>query len=193
VIRGQVAKVLTTRELAINRGSRDGVQVGMRFAVLDPRADNIKDPETGEVLGSVSRPKVNVEVTRVEERLSLAATYRTRRVNLGGQGAGITALGKLFEPPMYVDEFDTFKASDQSWQELDESESFVKVGDPVIELGQREQELQTEGKIAQAGAMIATRGRPRASHPSSPARRTRRSAAPKEGSSNGGQAPEAAS
>jgi hypothetical protein len=193
MIRGQVARVLTTRELVINRGNADGVGVGMRFAVLDPKADNIRDPETGEVLGSVSRPKVNVEVTRVEKRLSLAATYRTRRVNVGGQGAGISALGKLFEPPEYVDEFDTFKASDQSWQELDESESFVKVGDPVVQLGEREQELQTQANLGQAGAMIANGQRPKASHPSSPARRARRSAALKEGSTDGGQAPEAAS
>ena len=192
MIRGQVAKVLTTRELVINRGYADGVDVGMRFAVLDPRADNIKDPETGDVLGSVSRPKVNVEVTRVEERLSLAATYRKRRVNVGGQGAGLTTLGKLFEPPLYVDEFDTFKASEQSWEELDESESIVKVGDPVVQLGEREQELQTEGKIAQAGATIANGDRPTFSHPSSPARRARRSAAPKEPNTDGGQGPEPA-
>jgi len=51
----------------------------MRFAVLDPKAENVKDPETGAILGSIVKPKVNVEVTRVEPRLSLATTYKKTR------------------------------------------------------------------------------------------------------------------
>jgi hypothetical protein len=50
LIRAQVAQVLNSTDLAINRGSKDGVEVGMRFAILSDRGADIKDPVTGEVL-----------------------------------------------------------------------------------------------------------------------------------------------
>lgn len=181
MIRGHVARVLTTRELVINRGALHGVQVGMRFAVLDPKADNIKDPETGEDLGSIFRPKVNVEVTRVEKGMSLVATYRKRRLNVGGQGAGIGALGRLFEPPVYVDEYETFKASEQAWQELPEAQSYVKVGDPVVQLGEREEELQVEAQTGLAGARIVNARLTKAGAPPPAARRRPRGAGASKG------------
>jgi len=124
----------------------------MRFAILDPKAVGVKDPVTGEVLGSIFKPKVSVEVTRVEPRLSLAATYRKSRVNIGGSGTGLTTLGRLFDPPQYVDQYETFKSSDQSWEELPEAESYVKVGDPVVQVSQRQAELQVETSAATGSA-----------------------------------------
>ena len=58
LIRGKVARILTARQLALNIGVKDGVKVGMLFDVLDPKGDDITDPDTGEVLGSLYRPKV---------------------------------------------------------------------------------------------------------------------------------------
>src|SRR5262249_52570621 len=87
-IRGKVAQILNSRNLVINVGSRDGVVVGMYFDVLDPKGEDIKDPDTGEVLGSVERPKVRVQIVQVQERLSVASTYKQRQVNVGGQGLG---------------------------------------------------------------------------------------------------------
>jgi len=52
-IRGKVARILNSRELAINVGSADGVDVGMYFDVLDPKGEDVKDPDSGEVLGSL--------------------------------------------------------------------------------------------------------------------------------------------
>lgn len=176
MIRGQVARVLTTRELVLNRGVSHGVKVGMRFAVLDPKAEHIKDPETGDELGSLYRPKVKVEVTRVEPRMSVAATYRKRRINVGGQGGAMTSLGKLFEPPQWVDEYDTFRTSDQAWQELPESQSYVKVGDPVIEISEREEQLDVETQTGLASAKIVNTKGPARGHPSSVGRRVRRKA-----------------
>ena len=57
-IRGKVARVLNEREIAINIGTAHGVTVGMYFDVIDPHYENIKDPDTNEVLGSLGRPKV---------------------------------------------------------------------------------------------------------------------------------------
>jgi hypothetical protein len=52
-IRGLVAELIDDRILVINRGSDQGVQVGMRFAVLNRKGHNVVGPETGESLGSV--------------------------------------------------------------------------------------------------------------------------------------------
>ena len=71
-------------------GSADGVEVGMYFDVLDPKGEDVKDPDSGEVLGSLDRPKVRVKVTKVQERLSVASTYKTYEVNVGGSGGALS-------------------------------------------------------------------------------------------------------
>jgi hypothetical protein len=138
-IRGKVARILNSREIVLNVGSTNGVGVGMKFDVLDPKGEEINDPETGEVLGSLSRPKVRVKVKTVQDRLSVASTYKTREVNIGGTG-GVGALGSIgslsdmLRPPQYVKKVETFKTTEKTWEDLDETESFVKTGDPVVQI-----------------------------------------------------------
>ena len=81
-IRGKVACVLNTREFAINKGSEDGVRVGMFFDVIGSQHNNIKNPDTKEVLGSIVRPKVRVKIVDVEVKLSVATTYRREDVGI---------------------------------------------------------------------------------------------------------------
>lgn len=134
-IRGKVARILNSRDLAINVGSKDGVVVGMHFDVLDPKGEDIKDPDTGEVLGSVERPKVRVQVVKVQERLSVASTYKKRQVNVGGQGAGLSGgFAEFFLPPKLVTKYETLKTTERTWEDLEESESYVKIGDPVVQV-----------------------------------------------------------
>ncbi len=133
-ITGAVAKILTARELVINRGRQHGVRPGMKFQVLDPKGEDIRDPETGEILGSIDRPKVSVEVTTVEERLAVAKTFHSRTVTVGGAYGGLSALAKQFEPQRTITQYDTLKTAESTWESLDESESFVKTGDPVREI-----------------------------------------------------------
>ena len=47
--------------MVINVGSNNGVVVGMRFDVMDTKGQDVQDPDTGELLGSIERPKVRVE------------------------------------------------------------------------------------------------------------------------------------
>ena len=134
-IKGSVARVLSTRELVINRGSADGVELEMKFSILDPNGLDITDPETGTVLGSVHRPKTQVVVTQVEPHLSVAMTFKYTETNVGGTGlADLSAMGavsKLFEPPKFVRQYETFRTEDAPWDEINESQSYVKPGDPV--------------------------------------------------------------
>ena len=138
-VRGRVARILSSRELVINRGTDDGVSVGMRFAVLDPAGENIHDPATNEILGSLQRPKVQVEVTQAGPRISVAKTYRFSEVNVGGTGTslGFLTMGSIARqlvPPRFEKRYETLKTKDANPEPLSEEESIVKVGDPVVEI-----------------------------------------------------------
>ncbi len=108
-IRGKVAHILNTREIAINVGTENGVTVGMYFDVMDAHYENITDPDTNEVLGSLERPKVRVKIIHVQEKLSLATTYRKERVNTGGTGRGIPLgpFARALMPPTWVEKYET--------------------------------------------------------------------------------------
>jgi hypothetical protein len=133
-IRGRVASILNSRDLVINRGGEAGVRLGMKFAVLDPAGQDITDPETGSIIGSVSRTKVQVEVTQVTDKLAVARTYRHSTVNIGGIGSAMGDIARMFTPPRYVERAETFKTSEADWEPLTESESIVKRGDPVVQI-----------------------------------------------------------
>lgn len=68
-IRSKVARILSDRELAINKGAADGVTFDMRFCKIE--IVEVKDPDTHAVLGTVERPIVFLEVIEVQEHLSV--------------------------------------------------------------------------------------------------------------------------
>jgi len=134
-IRGKVAQILNSRELVINVGERDGVVAGMYFDILDPKGEAVKDPDTGEVLGSVGRPKVRVKVTKAQEKLSIATTFRKEKINIGGNAPDPTfGFTKFLMPPQWVTIYETLKTTEKTWETLDEEKSFVKTGDPVVQV-----------------------------------------------------------
>lgn len=140
-IRGKVARILNSKELALNVGSKDGVRVGMYFDILDPVGEDIADPDTGEVIGSLELPKVRVKIMRVQERLSLATTYRKKKkINVGGSGLGSptrfagSALSGLFLPPEFQTWQETLKTREKTWEDLSEEDSYVKSGDPAVQV-----------------------------------------------------------
>lgn len=133
-IHGKVARLLNSRELALNIGSTDGVKIGMLFDVLDPKGEDIRDPDTQEILGSIKRQKVRVKIISVQDKLSVASTYKATEINVGGTGdfAGVGRISAMLMPPKYVKSFETLKTTEQTWENLDESKSYVKTGDPVV-------------------------------------------------------------
>lgn len=138
LIRSKVARVLNSREIVIAAGSTQGVVEGMYFDVMDPKGEDVRDPDTGEVLGSIERPKVRVKVTQVQERLSVASTYKKEKVNIGGTGYAMGAFGlaQALMPPKYVTKYETLKTDEKTWEDLDEEESYVKSGDPVVQVAE---------------------------------------------------------
>ena len=130
-IRGKVARVLNDREVALNRGLDHGVSRGMEFDILSRNAQEVRDPDTDELLGSPQRPKVRVRVNLVyNDKMSVAETFRKRRVNVGGKGVGLG----LFEPPKWEDHYETLRIEDARVDEIGELDSYVSRGDPVVQV-----------------------------------------------------------
>ena len=132
LIRGKIAKILNSRDVALNIGKHQGVESGMLFDILSDAGLDIKDPDTGEELGSVDLPKTRVRITRVYDTLSVASTYRTKRVKVAG-----SSIGSLFEPPAWETHYETLKASgsfERAGEDLDESRSYVSRGDRVVQV-----------------------------------------------------------
>ena len=137
-IRGKVARVLNAREIAINIGAVDGVSNGMYFDVMDAQGQDIKDPDTNEVLGSFERPKVRLKITHVQDKFSVASTYKSKQLNLGGIGIypalGFGPIARSLMPPSWVTKHETLEKTGETPNELKESESAVKTGDPVVQV-----------------------------------------------------------
>jgi hypothetical protein len=116
-----VAQVIDDHTLVVNRGSEHGVGIGMRFAVLNAKGAEITDPETGESIGSVDIDKVIVKVVRVEPRLAVARTFQRFATGFGALFGGMRT--------------ETLRIEDSTYkQDLDEKDSYVKIGDPVVEV-----------------------------------------------------------
>lgn len=126
-ITGKVALVLGPRELVINKGTRDGVWNGMKFAVLDLRASNVSDPDTDEILGSISMEKIRVQVVKAEARVALARTYERVYVPSGlGFSSNLQEILAGTAP-----RYKTFTSESATW---DETKSIVKRGDTVEQI-----------------------------------------------------------
>ena len=76
-------------------------------------------------------PLVRVEITEVQERLSVARTYKCWKANVGGMGIGLSG---FITPPEWITRYETLKASEHGWEEFDEEKSLVKTGDPVVQI-----------------------------------------------------------
>ena len=129
IIRGKIAKILNSREVALNIGLEGGVAVGMVFEILSSNSQTILDPDTGAVLGSFTSPKTRVKVNRVEDKFSVAGTYRSKRVDVGNP--------RLFSAPVWETRYETLKAKgsfETSYEDLQEQDSYVAIGDPVVQV-----------------------------------------------------------
>ena len=51
LIRGKIARILSTREVALNIGEQNGVALGMLFDIVSEAGLDIRDPDTDRELG----------------------------------------------------------------------------------------------------------------------------------------------
>ncbi|NYI78430.1 hypothetical protein [Nocardioides panzhihuensis] len=133
MIEGQVAALLNKRELALTVGEADGVTPGMRFVVLNSKGVGIRHPETNELLGDVPVPKTIVKVTRVQgAHLSIARTFRTIPGKPGLADVLMRTNTSFAGTPDRVETL-AIDPSKADLVEIDDEDSYVKRGDPVIQ------------------------------------------------------------
>ena len=135
LIRGKIAKVLSDREVVLNVGHEHGVQAGMFFDIRAASGFEVTDPDTGEVLGKIDRPRVKaqVKVTNVEDKFAIAMTYRTERVNVGVSGA-LSSLAAVFGTPTPITRVERIRSHERAEYPLSESERYVEIGDSVVQI-----------------------------------------------------------
>jgi len=71
-VEGQVARIIDETALIINRGAKDGVAQGMRFAVF-VEVEDVVDPETKKSLGKWELVKSEVVAGHVQEHMTICA------------------------------------------------------------------------------------------------------------------------
>ena len=123
LIRAHVARVVNSTDLALNKGSDAGIEVGMKFAILSDAGVDIKDPITNEVLDSVEIAKTVVKIINVKPRVSIGRTFRKMEsYSIGRMITGDTT------------RVETLKSEESTVQEeLDPSKAKVKEGDNAVE------------------------------------------------------------
>ena len=135
-IRGKIARVLNEREIAINAGTTDGVTVGMQFEVMYTQGEDVRDPDTGEVLGAIELPKTRVQVIHAQEKLSVAVTPRSKTDLLEDLATlAIPTLGPVARSVIVTPRkpYAPLKKTRKTDNEL-EKDNFVKIGDPVVQV-----------------------------------------------------------
>ena len=68
---GRVAAILDDRQLVLSVGAQQGVTRGQHFAVFEDGPE-VKDPVTGESLGTLDIIKAELQVAHAQERLAIA-------------------------------------------------------------------------------------------------------------------------
>lgn len=141
-IEGKVAQVISERDLAINRGLRAGVDIGMVFRIMSPEPEVIFDPDTGEPLGAVDVTKVEVEVITVQDNLAVCRTFKKvvtpGRPARTGLASPFGALGQnIFGDPgtPESERYQTLRTDEEFVaRELDPKGSYVKRGDRAVQV-----------------------------------------------------------
>ena len=136
-IRGKIARVFSAQEVALNVGTAKGVTVGMCFDVMDAGED-INDPDTGEVLGSIERPKVRVEITHAQEKLSVAKTHQRFFVYIDESAQlRIPAFGpvaRALMPPSWVKKYEGLQKIEGTSNTPNKENNHLQIGDPVVQV-----------------------------------------------------------
>lgn len=76
IVPATVVSTIDGYTVAINRGARDGVQMGQRFCIYSISDEPISDPNTGESLGQLEIVKGTGIVINVQERMSSVKSDR---------------------------------------------------------------------------------------------------------------------
>ncbi len=91
-IEGKVIRILDEYSLVINVGRIDGVIDGMVFVIFTQSGDEIKDPDSGEVLGKLENVKDYVSVVHIQDRFSTCIAKKATKALKEGESRGVQTL-----------------------------------------------------------------------------------------------------
>ena len=140
-LKGKVAAILNSRELAINIGLNAGVSENMIFNVFGEAI--LKDPDTDITLGSIRYKKGRVKIVTVEEKFSVARTFDTYEKNIGGPDVignyedmlrMSTSALSILGPPEWVTKVQTLEFDERGIdlpERLNNDVIYLKIGDVV--------------------------------------------------------------
>ena len=76
----KVIKIISDKRIVINAGKNE-VQTGDILRVIEKNSEEIVDPDTNEVLGTLDYIKATITVEYVYEHMSICKNYETKTVN----------------------------------------------------------------------------------------------------------------
>lgn len=76
----KVIKIISDKIIVINAGKNE-VQTGDILRVIEKNSEEIVDPDTNEVLGTLDYIKATITVEYVYEHMSICKNYETKTVN----------------------------------------------------------------------------------------------------------------
>lgn len=130
-LKGKIAQILNDRELVINRGTKDGIEMGMKFKIVENLT--ILDPDTDEELGSIERENIRVKVIDVQPAFAIAHTYQTYRTT-GTLNLLSRSLGQMTASS--VTKVRTIRSSEDD-SRVDAK--LVRIGDKVVQVDENEE------------------------------------------------------
>ncbi len=92
IIEGKVAKILDEYSIVINVGRNDGVTEGMVFVVFTQSSDEIKDPDSGETLGTLENVKDYVSAVHIQDKFTTCVAKEAKKIPEEGEGSGAQTL-----------------------------------------------------------------------------------------------------
>ena len=92
IIEGKVAKILDEYSIVINVGRNDGVTEGMVFVIFTQSSDEIKDPDSGETLGTLENVKDYVSAIHIQDKFATCVAKEVKKIPEEGESSSAQTL-----------------------------------------------------------------------------------------------------
>ena len=116
----KVAEIINPYTVVINRGSTHGIYKGQKFLIYGASDKKIMDPDTGDVLGSLSIPKGEGVAVRVDELITVITSIDKEPPKAPGQlrslasFVGVEAAPGEIKPFINIEKGDKAKPADKT-------------------------------------------------------------------------------
>lgn len=76
----KVIKIISDKQIVLNAGTDKGVNEGDIFQIIDKVGDQVFDPDSGELLGSLDLPKAILRVELVYPRMCICTNNENKSI-----------------------------------------------------------------------------------------------------------------